>query len=132
MRFCCEDCYGSWRDQTCPYFRLWESGICKHTNWTKDDSKRVIPHKNVPIGGPSDVLLNFRSLTAIYIAAMNRTFKRERQNIQILITSTLLRRSREIFTGDSYQEWLCMGGPTTSSKKSNMKDSSHIEMLISL
>jgi len=48
--------------------------------WTNEGSKRVVPLKEVPFGGLNNVPLNFGDFGAV-----NRTFKPEREKIQILI-----------------------------------------------
>jgi len=56
--------------------------------WTNEGSKRVVPLKEVPFGGHKDVSLNFgvKSPQNLNFGGVNRTFKPEREKIQILIT----------------------------------------------
>jgi len=52
--------------------------------WINEGSKRVDPLKEVPFGGLKDVPLNFGC--KIPPKPVNRTFKPEREKIEILIT----------------------------------------------
>jgi len=67
-----------------------------------EGSRRVVPRKEVPFGGLNDVPLYFggnpppKKKTEI-LGGVNRTFKPERQKIQILITWKLLSRSWQNF-----------------------------------
>ena len=56
--------------------------------WTNEGSERVVPRKEVHFEGLNDVPLNFRdkSPQSWNCGGMNRTYKPERQKIQILIT----------------------------------------------
>ena len=56
--------------------------------WTNEGSKRVLPLKEVLFVGLNDVPLNFwgKSPKNRNFRAVNRTFKHEREKIQILIT----------------------------------------------
>ena len=56
--------------------------------WTNERSKRVVPLKEVPFWGLNDVSLNFggKIPQKLRFWAVNRTFKPEREKIQILIT----------------------------------------------
>jgi len=78
--------------EKCLYICIMQCYNTAHLICTKDDSKRVISRKVMPFGGLNDVTLNFMSQTPKYwqFLPMNRTFKREWQKIQMLITETLL------------------------------------------
>ena len=67
--------------------------------WTNESSKRVVPLKEVPFGGLKDVPLNFggKIPQKLKFWGMNRTFKPEREKIQILITCKLLSRPLQNF-----------------------------------
>jgi len=58
--------------------------------WTSEGSKRVVPLNEVPFGGLNDVPLNFGGKIPqkleFFGGGMNKTFKPEREIIQILIT----------------------------------------------
>ena len=54
--------------------------------WTNEGSKRVVPLEEVPFGGLKDVSLNFGGKIPKNLGGTNRTFKPEREKIQILIT----------------------------------------------
>ena len=56
--------------------------------WTKEGSKRVVPRKEVPFRGLNDVPLNFGGKTPknLNFEGVNKTFKSERQKIQILMS----------------------------------------------
>jgi len=56
--------------------------------WTNEGSKRVVPLKEVHFGSLNDVPLNFwgKIPQKLKFWGVNRTFKPEREKIQILIT----------------------------------------------
>jgi len=56
--------------------------------WTNEGSKRIVPLKEVPFGGLNNVSLNVWGKIAqkLKFWGANRTFKPEREKIQILIT----------------------------------------------
>jgi len=55
--------------------------------WTNEGSKRIVPLKEVPFGGLNDVPLNFggKIPQKLKFWSVNRTFKPEREKIQIFI-----------------------------------------------
>jgi len=64
------------------------TGRTVRPSWTNQGSKRVVPLKEVPFGGLNDAPLNFKGKIPqkLKFWGVNRTFKPEREKIQILIT----------------------------------------------